>query len=88
MITRIAYDGIARPTLATLIIRFAQRPVWPTYRPNGRAMIVAVTRATAASARCSKSLLGIPEVPCQLAGSRNQLTTSISRSPDASGSRA
>ena len=87
MMTRIAYDGIARPTLAMLIIRFAQRPVWPTYRPNGNAMIVAVTNAAAASARCSKSRFGIPDVPCQLAGSANQLMTSISGSRDASGSR-
>ena len=52
-----AYDGIARPMLATLIIRFAQRPVWPTYRPNGSAMSVAVTRT---SRRADREVLEEP----------------------------
>ena len=55
------------------------------YRPIGRAIAMAMTRAAAEMPMCSARRVGMPPEPLQLAGSWNHATVSVTMSMAASG---
>ncbi len=72
---------MARPMLARFIATPANRPVWPVYKPTGKARTVATVTDTAEIHKCSQRRIGTPVEPCQLEGSENQAITSLIRPP-------
>src|SRR5918998_2612959 len=64
-----ANDGIARPKLARVTVTNSPLRACPIYRPSGSATRTAASNATPEVTRCSRTLVGIPSVPAQLAPS-------------------
>src|SRR5918998_44137 len=64
-----ANDGIARPKLARVTVMNSPLRACPMYRPRGSATRTAASNATPDVSRCSRTLLGMPSLPAQLAPS-------------------